>query len=122
MDVGAGGGLEHAEAEFGDYGVDVVEDVALHVLELLPFDGFDEEVELQGQSGLCGGHLAHHGEHGVVDVGMCLEVVLEVLAEQMQVDGMGGVGYVEAFEPAAFAQACEFVGRTEAHGVEVDVD
>lgn len=44
VDVGAGGGLEHAEAEFGDYGVDVVEYVALQVLELLPFHCVYEEV------------------------------------------------------------------------------
>lgn len=59
-EVAAGGGLEDGEAEGGDDGVDVVEDIGLDVLEFNPFCCTCEEIDFDGEARGGGIELTHH--------------------------------------------------------------
>ena len=120
-EVAAGGGLEEGEAEGGDDGVDVVEDVGLNVLEFDPFGGAGEEVDFDGETGGGGVELPHHvGESGI-HYGKRGDIALEVGAEELQVDApLGGVESGRK-EPEG-AQPLYFIGGGEAHGVGVDIE
>ena len=119
-EVDAHGRLEDAEAEGGHHGKHVLEDLALQVLVGDPLGAVGEEVELQGKALRGGLQLAHHDGHAAVDAGVMLEVVLEIVAEDVEVDHEF-VFPLDAFEPAATLKLGHLLVGAERDGAHVDV-
>lgn len=86
IEINAHGRLEHAQTEGGEHGEDMLEDFCLKVLVGHPFGAVGEEIEFQRQS-LCRGlQLAHHYGEALAHTGVMAQVVLQIVAEDMQVD------------------------------------
>lgn len=119
-EVYAHGRLEHAESEGGHYGKHVLEYLALKVLVGNPLGAVGEEVEFQRKTLRCGLQLAHHDGHAAVDAGMMLEILLEVVAEDVEVDHEL-VLTLNSIEPSATLKLGHLLLAAERDGTHVDV-